>query len=224
MPQLPQTSHVPAALLAVLLAFCPTDARAAPPPAPGSAAAPAAGCAATQWPWNCLAECESGGDWHINTGNGYYGGLQFWHPTWVEHGGLAYAPRADLATRAEQIKVAEKVLANQGWKAWPACSKRYRLSGRVHVVRAGDTLASIARRYRVKGGWKALHRANAAVIGSDPHRIRTGTTLVVPAAKGQPVPAAPAAKGEPVPAAPAVEGQPAGAVTAAGSSARTPHR
>ncbi|MGW7056509.1 transglycosylase family protein [Streptomyces sp. NPDC054887] len=181
MPKLPQSRSVPVALLAVLLALCPTGARAgSPPPAP----APGAGsCTKQQWPWGCLAECESGGDWHINTGNGYYGGLQFHQPTWVQHGGLAYAPRADLATPAEQIEVAEKVLANQGWKAWPVCAKRYRLSGRVHVVKAGDTLASIARRYGVPGGWKALHRANAKAVGGDPHRIRTGTMLVVPQAK-----------------------------------------
>ncbi|MBT2490359.1 LysM peptidoglycan-binding domain-containing protein [Streptomyces sp. ISL-96] len=179
MPTLPRSRrsrYVPVALLAVLLALCPAGARATPPP-------PAGACAATEWPWNCLAECESSGDWHINTGNGYYGGLQFWQATWAEHGGLAYAPRADLATRAQQIKVAERVLATQGWKAWPVCSKRYKLFGRVHFVKSGDTLASIARRYRVKGGWKALHRANALVIGRDPDRIRTGVMLVLPAAK-----------------------------------------
>ncbi|MGX1881847.1 transglycosylase family protein [Streptomyces sp. NPDC055287] len=187
MPKLPQSRHVPVALFAVLLALCPTGAQAAPPaPVPGPGTPPVGDCAATRWPWSCLAECESGGDWHINTGNGYYGGLQFWQPTWVEHGGLAYAPRADLATRAEQIEVAEKVLANQGWKAWPACSKRYHLAGRVHVVKAGDTLASIARRYRVRGGWKALHKANAKAVGRNPDRIRTRMLLVIPAVKGRP--------------------------------------
>ncbi|GGW91768.1 transglycosylase family protein [Streptomyces chryseus] len=186
MPKLPQSRPVPVALLAVLLVLCPTGARAASPPsAPGAAPVPGTGgCTAEQGPWNCLAQCESGGDWHINTGNGYYGGLQFWQPTWVEHGGLAYAPRADLATRTEQIEVAQKVLATQGWKAWPVCAKRYGLSGRAHVVKAGDTLASIARRYRLKGGWKALYEANAKAVGGDPDRIRTGMTLVIPPAKG----------------------------------------
>ncbi|MBT2399620.1 transglycosylase family protein [Streptomyces sp. ISL-100] len=186
MPTLPRSRYVPVALLAVLLALCPTGARATPPPpvsGPGLGAPSFGACAATEWPWNCLAECESSGDWHINTGNGYYGGLQFWQPTWAEHGGLAYAPRADLATRAQQIKVAERVLATHGWKAWPVCSKRYKLFGRVHFVKAGDTLASIARRYRLKGGWKALHQANTKVIGRDPDRIRTGVMLVLPAAK-----------------------------------------
>lgn len=164
---------LPVALFAVLLAL---------PPAGAQAAGPMPDCAATEWPWKCVAECESGGDWRINTGNGYYGGLQFWQPTWVEHGGLAYAPRADLATRGEQIKVAEQVLATQGWEAWPVCSKRYGLAGRVHFVKAGDTLTSIARRYRVDGGWKALHNANAKTIGRSPDRILTGMMLVIPAA------------------------------------------
>ena len=74
--------------------------------------------------WDELAQCESGGNWHINTGNGYYGGLQFWNPTWRGFGGLDLAPRADLASREQQIVIAERVLARQGWQAWPACSRR----------------------------------------------------------------------------------------------------
>ena len=76
--------------------------------------------------WDRLAQCEASGNWSINTGNGYYGGLQFYPPTWESFGGLAYAPRADLATREQQIAVAEKVLARQGWGAWPACSRQAR--------------------------------------------------------------------------------------------------
>ncbi|WP_295628543.1 transglycosylase family protein [uncultured Corynebacterium sp.] len=72
--------------------------------------------------WDRLAQCESGGDWHINTGNGYYGGLQFSASTWSGYGGGEFAATADQATREEQIYVAEKVLAGQGWGAWPACS------------------------------------------------------------------------------------------------------
>jgi hypothetical protein len=74
--------------------------------------------------WDELAQCESRGDWHINTGNGYYGGLQFWQPTWEGFGGTEFAPRADLASREHQIVVAERVLAVQGWNAWPACSRK----------------------------------------------------------------------------------------------------
>ncbi|MET7316798.1 transglycosylase family protein [Streptomyces thermoviolaceus] len=74
--------------------------------------------------WNKVAACESGGNWYINTGNGYYGGLQFSLSTWKAFGGTKYAPRADLATREQQIAVAEKVLDAQGPGAWPVCSRR----------------------------------------------------------------------------------------------------
>jgi len=78
--------------------------------------------AASTTTWDKVADCESSGNWKINTGNGYYGGLQFTQSTWAAYGGTAYAPRADLATRAQQILVAEKVLAAQGPGAWPVCS------------------------------------------------------------------------------------------------------
>ncbi|NNN33205.1 peptidoglycan DD-metalloendopeptidase family protein [Streptomyces sp. S3(2020)] len=72
--------------------------------------------------WNKVAACESTNNWSINTGNGYYGGLQFAQSTWEAFGGTRYAPRADLATKDEQIAVAEKVLDGQGPGAWPVCS------------------------------------------------------------------------------------------------------
>ncbi|QEV21507.1 transglycosylase family protein [Streptomyces alboniger] len=74
--------------------------------------------------WNKVAACESGNNWSINTGNGYYGGLQFKQSTWEAYGGTAYAPRADRATKAQQIAVAEKVLDAQGPGAWPVCSAK----------------------------------------------------------------------------------------------------
>ncbi|MFI1414051.1 transglycosylase family protein [Streptomyces sp. NPDC020707] len=74
--------------------------------------------------WNKVAACESTSNWHINTGNGYYGGLQFSRSTWEAYGGRAYAARADLATKDQQIAVAEKVLDSQGPGAWPTCSQR----------------------------------------------------------------------------------------------------
>ncbi|MFJ4872737.1 transglycosylase family protein [Streptomyces sp. NPDC088757] len=151
--------------------------EAAAAPRTAAASVPAYACAEDQWPWGCVAECESGGRWHVNTGNGFYGGLQFWQPTWVEHGGLTHARRADLATRAQQIEVAEEVLRTQGWGAWPVCSKRYGLSGRVHTVQSGDTLSSIARRFGIKGGWQALYKANRSLIGADPNRVAVGTML-----------------------------------------------
>ncbi|MFJ3698948.1 transglycosylase family protein [Streptomyces sp. NPDC090052] len=78
--------------------------------------------------WDKVARCESTGDWQINTGNGYYGGLQFSRSTWQAYGGGVYAARADLATERQQIAVAEKVLRAQGPTAWPVCSVRAGLS------------------------------------------------------------------------------------------------
>ncbi|MEK0552982.1 transglycosylase family protein, partial [Mycobacterium ulcerans] len=77
--------------------------------------------AATDGEWDQVARCESGGNWAINTGNGYYGGVQFAQSTWASHGGGEYAPSAQLASREEQIAVAERVLATQGRGAWPVC-------------------------------------------------------------------------------------------------------
>lgn len=74
--------------------------------------------------WDAVAACESGGNWAINTGNGYQGGLQFSPPSWNSAGGTRYAPRADLASKAEQIATAQRVLASQGPGAWPTCGKR----------------------------------------------------------------------------------------------------
>jgi cell wall-associated NlpC family hydrolase len=79
--------------------------------------------AATASQWDAVAHCESTNNWHINTGNGFYGGLQFTKSTWAAYGGLTYAARADLASKAQQIAVAEKVLAGQGKGAWPVCGK-----------------------------------------------------------------------------------------------------
>lgn len=78
--------------------------------------------------WDRLAQCESGGNWATNTGNGYHGGLQFSPETWAAHGGQEFAPTADQATREQQIAVAERVLASQGWGAWPACSAQLGLN------------------------------------------------------------------------------------------------
>lgn len=92
------------------------SATVATPPAPALAASDST--------WDRLAQCESSGNWAINTGNGYYGGVQFAQSTWVAFGGLRFAARADLATREQQIVVAEATLAGQGWGAWPACSAK----------------------------------------------------------------------------------------------------
>ncbi|BDB44902.1 MULTISPECIES: transglycosylase family protein [Mycobacterium] len=77
--------------------------------------------AATDAEWDAVARCESGGNWAINTGNGFYGGVQFAAGTWASHGGSQYAPSAQMATKDQQIAVAERVLATQGRGAWPVC-------------------------------------------------------------------------------------------------------
>jgi uncharacterized protein YabE (DUF348 family) len=85
------------------------------PPAPAVSAGP----------WDALAQCESGGNWAINTGNGYYGGLQFSYGTWLAYGGGQYAPTANLASREQQIAIATKVRdARGGYGDWPACSAK----------------------------------------------------------------------------------------------------
>lgn len=201
------------AVVAALVFVPPSRAAAAPPPpAPGPAGAAHPGSPGVlgngpgdcgpggEWPWDCVADCESSGRWAVNTGNGFYGGLQFRQPTWEEHGGLLFAPRADLATREQQIRVAEGVLGTQGWEAWPVCSKRYGLTGRTHVVRAGESLYSIAREHRVRGGWQALYEANRALIGPNTQALVVGTRLILPAprpAHTAPLPARPGPAGKP---------------------------
>ena len=86
--------------------------------------APAQAALLRQDPWDVVAQCESGGNWNTNTGNGYYGGLQFTPKTWNSYGGGTYATTANRATRSQQIAIAETVLRAQGWNAWPTCSKR----------------------------------------------------------------------------------------------------
>ncbi|MGY1884015.1 transglycosylase family protein [Blastococcus sp. SYSU DS0753] len=154
--------------------------------------------------WDRLAQCESSGNWSINTGNGYYGGLQFYQPTWEGFGGTEYAPRADLATREQQIAIAEKTLAVQGWGAWPACSAKLGLTeadkagsatppaaapaptaeapapapadaGQQYTVQAGDTLSGIASANGLQ--WQTLYEANRDVIGADPGLIHPGQVL-----------------------------------------------
>jgi len=75
--------------------------------------------------WDQLAQCESGGDWSINTGNGFSGGVQFLRSTWLAMGGGEFAPDAYLASKAEQIVVAERLVAVSGWGAWPGCTRKF---------------------------------------------------------------------------------------------------
>ena len=150
-----------------------------------------AGTAAAASPginWDAIAHCESRGNWSINTGNGYYGGLQFSRSTWRAHGGARFASTADKASRDEQIAVAEHVVREgQGLGAWPTCGRKggtpkaprtTTVAAGSYVVRPGDTLAKIAARTKTAGGWEALYRLNRAVLKS-PHHIFPGQRLTL---------------------------------------------
>jgi LysM repeat protein len=150
--------------------------------------------------WSGVAQCESSGNWSINTGNGFYGGLQFTAGTWNGYGGQQYAPRADLASPGQQIAVAERVLAGQGIGAWPVCGAHLsggstqvaqvsrpapaqtvqytapQSSGGTYVVRSGDTLASIAAAHGTT--WQALWAKNQGIVGN-PNLIFVGQSLTV---------------------------------------------
>jgi hypothetical protein len=171
--------------------------------APLLVAAPAAN-AAPDSAWDKLAQCESGGRWNINTGNGYHGGLQFSPRTWSGFGGKEFAAVAHQATREEQIVVAERVLAKQGWNAWPACSRKTGVRGESptqrgapasnsgdqvrlasaestsgnYVVKSGDTLGRIASANNVAGGWKALVEKNPALKGN-PNALVPGQRITL---------------------------------------------
>src|SRR3954447_4383853 len=156
--------------------------------------------------WDGVAQCESSGNWHINTGNGYYGGLQFSQSTWAGYGGLSYASRADLGSKDQQIAFAERTLAGQGVGAWPTCGKYLTggssapapapapkqapapvaaapvayapSSGGGYTVQSGDTLDKIARAQGVEGGWQALWSINRSKI-ANPNLIYVGQQLAL---------------------------------------------
>ncbi len=131
--------------------------------------------AASDATWDRLAQCESGGNWHINTGNGYYGGLQFSASTWRAYGG---AGSAASASREQQIVVAERVLAAQGWNAWPACSRKTGASGAAEPdkVRASAP-APAAPRAAPKAAPKAAPAAAPAVARGADYTVVAGDTL-----------------------------------------------
>jgi len=156
----------------------------------------AAPASAAEHNWDGVAQCESSGNWSINTGNGYYGGLQFSQSTWEAYGGLEFAPRADLATKEQQIVVAERTLAGQGIGAWPNCGQYLTdatpaaepaapaattsSSAGTYTVQSGDTLSKIADAQGVDGGWEELWAANRDTV-PDPNVIQVGQVLVIPA-------------------------------------------
>jgi len=126
--RLPASGQVPAWMARAAQAALRAPARAAVAASVPQAAAPAAVAVFAAAPasssgvnWSAVAACESGGNWSADTGNGFYGGLQFTEQTWLAYGGGQYASSANLASPAEQIAVAERVLAGQGIGAWPVC-------------------------------------------------------------------------------------------------------
>ncbi|HEY2190752.1 MAG TPA: transglycosylase family protein [Actinomycetospora sp.] len=175
----------------------------------GTVAAPAAQ-AAPSVNWDTVAQCESSGNWNADTGNGFFGGLQFTRSTWQSFGGSG-SPQD--ASREEQIVVAERVLDGQGITAWPVCGSRglgghtastsssssstshsstTKQSSGTHrststptsggyTVVSGDTLSSIAASHGVRGGWQALASANQGV-STHPELIMPGQHLTMPGA------------------------------------------
>jgi resuscitation-promoting factor RpfA len=139
--------------------------------------------------WDAIAQCESGGNWNINTGNGYHGGLQFSRSTWLAYGGGQYASTADRASRAQQIAVAERTLGGQGIGAWPVCGKKagstatYQPQGRTGST-AGSTerssrserrSAPAAAERSTRDGDRATRTAPAT--GGRTYVVRSGDTL-----------------------------------------------
>ncbi|MFE7527631.1 transglycosylase family protein [Kitasatospora sp. NPDC057542] len=156
---------VPTALCALSVALAAPAAHAAPP-GRGSGSDPGRASGGS-YDWDRVAACESNGNWRVNSGNGYYGGLQFDQSTWRANGGLAYAPRADLATREQQIAVAQHLAERRGLSPWPVCGARSaRSKGREAVLpppaaapaapepaRAAPVVTEPARRRPEAGTW-----------------------------------------------------------------------
>ncbi|WP_043267961.1 transglycosylase family protein [Streptomyces sp. CT34] len=126
--------------------------------------------------WDRLARCESGGNWRIETGNGFSGGLQFTHATWHSYGGGAYAARASRATREQQIQVAERVLARQGWGAWPACSASLGLGG---LARSGAP-HTLPKHEKAQPHRSRTHRSHPQEnpYQKERHRLAIGSVVV----------------------------------------------
>jgi nucleoid-associated protein YgaU len=129
--------------------------------------------------WDQVAACESGGNWSINTGNGYYGGLQFSTGTWRSYGGAVYAPRADLASKGSQINVAERVLAGQGPGAWPVCGPRAGLHRGGAAPEAAPAVRSTGKHRKAAGA--PVPRLHSAPRTASSARSTPGGTYTVSA-------------------------------------------
>ncbi|WP_309097362.1 transglycosylase family protein [Streptomyces sp.] len=146
----------------------------------GLLAATGNAAAADSGVWDRIAQCESGGNWHINTGNGYYGGLQFAPATWRAYGGTAYAATADQASRSQQIAVATKVQRSQGWGAWPVCSARAGASGSAPA--AGPVGTRSAPEKPAKAPARQTGHSDRGANRGD-YTVRAGDTLSAVAAR-----------------------------------------
>jgi LysM repeat protein len=122
--------------------------------------------------WDRLAQCESGGNWNTNTGNGYYGGIQFNPTTWRAYGGKGMPHQA---SRGEQIAVAERTLAAQGWNAWPSCSRKMGLRG--HAAAPGKSAAPAARKASAAKSGPAAKPTSAAKSSGGSYTVKRGDTL-----------------------------------------------
>jgi nucleoid-associated protein YgaU len=139
------------------------------------AAATGTAQAADSGVWDRIAQCESGGNWQINTGNGYYGGLQFSASTWRAYGGTAYAATADKASKAQQIAIATKVQQAQGWGAWPTCSARAGATGSAPAASAPTTKAAPSEQPS-KAPARSSHHADRGSGRAD-YTVKRGDTL-----------------------------------------------
>ena len=133
--------------------------------------------AATDAQWDALAQCESGGNWHINTGNGFSGGLQFSSGTWRAYGGGSFASTADKASREQQISVAAKVAAAQGWTAWPSCSIKAGIRGASPTAPDGRGDVAAPRSAARTPIASPTNAAKGGSGGHGKHVVRRGETL-----------------------------------------------
>jgi hypothetical protein len=148
--------------------------------------------------WDRVAQCESGGNWGISTGNGFQGGLQFTQSTWRSFGGTQFASTANRASREEQIVIAEKVLAGQGWNAWPVCSRKAGARGSSATQRA-VTVKAPAKAHPAK----PTPRLGAGAHGTDRPASRPAVPVIpAPRQPSEQLPTVRPAVQPPAPAAP----------------------
>jgi len=126
--------------------------------------------------WDQLAQCESSGNWSANTGNGFSGGLQFTPSTWAAYGGTQYASNAKDASREEQIQVAEKVLADQGPNAWPACSQKTSWTSG-STSGSTQTSSSSSSSEESSSSSKSVETSSSVKSGGKDYTVQAGDTL-----------------------------------------------